>query len=125
LTFYRLQALKFSRNSSNLFFRIRLIIVFNITDPFKDLFHVYQAWIAFCIIDSLVVNDESLVFGMWERTKVADVSSQRGRCFLLAIIIPYLSFILINSHASRWEKCVEIIKTLHGNFFPSGSFLPS
>ena len=33
--------------------------------------------------------------------------------------------IIINSHHSSGEKCVEIIKTLHVKFFPFGSPLPN
>ena len=29
-----------------------------------------------------------------------------------------------NSHPTDWEKCVEIIKTLHVKFFPFGSPAP-
>ena len=31
----------------------------------------------------------------------------------------------INSHGTDGEKCVEIVKTLHVKFFPSGSLLPN
>ena len=38
------------------------------------------------------------------------------------VIIPACN---LNSHASDGEKCVEIIKTLHVKFFPSGAPAPS